>query len=442
MKITDFVIGLGFDTSDFDHGMKTATQQIGNFKSTVLQAGAALGMAFSFKGLTFDFAKQVNQARQLGDYLGISATKLSSMQTVVQHFGADIGELNGLLVGFNQAKAGMDVGKIGVFQDLAKAGVSIDPLIRAKDATEMLLRLSEQMGVLNKRQKTNVAAALGLSPAMLDVLTKGRERLEALRKEFAEIRPVTEKAQKASIDWQAGLTELETRVGRYSDKISTGLLSGMNQLIDKTNDWIKANQGALDSVADWASGNLDKNITSIAAGLSALTAASIVGGAAKLASSFGLIKTATAGAVTSISRLAGWVGVLVSLWDVDPEKLFGEKIGKALNMKPGEAADAFKKWWSGLWNSDEGAAETDYPTVRDEGAAVTASVPTEGVSGADKPPFAPSAPKTVNGKPGVAQINNNIVVKIGGETIDRRVKKCWADLLDNATASAMTGADM
>ena len=66
MKITDFVIGLGFDTSDFDHGMKTATQQIGNFKSTVLQAGAALGMAFSFKGLTFDFAKQVNQARQLG----------------------------------------------------------------------------------------------------------------------------------------------------------------------------------------------------------------------------------------------------------------------------------------------------------------------------------------------------------------------------------------
>lgn len=229
MKITDFVIGLGFDTSDFDHGMKTATQQIGNFKSTVLQAGAALGMAFSFKGLTFDFAKQVNQARQLGDYLGISATKLSSMQTVVQHFGADIGELNGLLVGFNQAKAGMDVGKIGVFQDLAKAGVSIDPLIRAKDATEMLLRLSEQMGVLNKRQKTNVAAALGLSPAMLDVLTKGRERLEALRKEFAEIRPVTEKAQKASIDWQAGLTELETRVGRYSDKISTGTESAYRQ---------------------------------------------------------------------------------------------------------------------------------------------------------------------------------------------------------------------
>ena len=173
-----------------------------------------------------------------------------------------------------------------------------------------------------------------------------------------------------------------------------------------------------------------------------MTAASIVGGAAKLASSFGLIKTATAGAVTSISRLAGWVGVLVSLWDVDPEKLFGEKIGKVLNMKPGEAAAAFKKWWSGLLNSDEGAAETDYPTVRDEGAAVTASAPAEGVSGADKPPAATSAPKTVNGKTGVAQINNNIVVQIGGETIDRRVKKCWADLLDNATASATTGADM
>ena len=441
MKITDFVIGLGFDTSDFDHGMKTATQQIGNFKSTVLQAGAALGMAFSFKGLTFDFSKQVNQARQLGDYLGISATKLSSMQTVAESFGADIGELNGLLVGFNQAKAGMDVGKIGVFQDLAKAGVSIDPLIQAKDATEMLLRLSEQMGGLNQRQKTNVAAALGLSPAMLDVLTKGRERLEALRKEFAEIRPVTEKAQKASIDWQAGLTELETRVGRYSDKISTGLLSGLNQVIDKTNDWIKANQGALDSVADWASENLDKNITSIVAGLSALTAAGIVGGAAKLAKSFGRIKVATAGAVTSLSRMAGWVGVLASLWTVNPEDIFGEKAGKFLNMTPGEL-------WDSLFGTDKSGttatqeANGTYSSVRDEGAAVTVSAPAESVSGADKPPAATSAPKTANGKPGVAQINNNIVVKIGGETIDRRVDKRIANIFDTAVANATTGADM
>ena len=441
MKITDFVIGLGFDTSDFDHGMKTATQQIGNFKSTVLQAGAALGMAFSFKGLTFDFAKQVNQARQLGDYLGISATKLSSMQTVVQHFGADIGELNGLLVGFQQAKDGIQAGQIGVFQELAKAGVDINQLTSAKDSTEMLLRLSEQLKGMGQSQKTNITRVLGISPAMLDMLTKGRKRLEDLRKEFAEIRPVTEKAQKASIDWQAGLTELETRVGRYSDKISTGLLSGLNQVIDKTNDWIKANQGALDSVAGWASDNLEKNITSIAAGLSALTAAGIVGGAAKLAKSFGLIKVATAGAVTSLSRMAGWVGVLASLWTVNPEDIFGEKIGKFLNMKPGEL-------WDSLFGTDKTGttttpeAEGTYPAVRDAGAAVTASAPAEGVSGADKPPAAPSAPKTVNGKPGVAQINNNIVVKIGGETIDRRVNKCLANLLDNAVANATTGADM
>ncbi len=441
MKITDFVIGLGFDTSDFDHGMKTATQQIGNFKSTVLQAGAALGMAFSFKGLTFDFAKQVNQARQLGDYLGISATKLSSMQTVAQHFGADIGELNGLLVGFQQAKDGIQVGQIGVFQELAKAGVDINQLTSAKDSTEMLLRLSEQLKGMGQNQKTNITRVLGISPAMLDMLTKGRKRLEDLRKEFAEIRPVTEKAQKASIDWQAGLTELETRVGRYSDKISTGLLSGLNQVIDKTNDWIKANQGALDSVADWASENLDKNITSIAAGLSALTAAGIVGGAAKLAKSFGLIKTATAGAVTSLSRMAGWVGVLASLWTVNPEDIFGEKVGKFLNMTPGEL-------WDSLFGTDKTGttatpeADGAYSAVRDAGAAVTASAPAEGVSGADKPPAAPSAPKTVNGKPGVAQINNNIVVKIGGETIDRRVNKCLANLLDNAVANATTGADM
>lgn len=441
MKITDFVIGLGFDTSDFDHGMKTATQQIGNFKSTVLQAGAALGMAFSFKSLTFDFAKQVNQARQLGDYLGISATKLSSMQKVAETFGADIGELNGLLVGFQQAKDGIQVGQIGVFQELAKAGVDINQLTSAKDSTEMLLRLSEQLKGMGQSQKTNITRVLGISPAMLDMLTKGRKRLEDLRKEFAEIRPVTEKAQKASIDWQAGLTELETRVGRYSDKISTGLLSGLNQVIDKTNDWIKANQGALDSVADWASENLDKNITSIAAGLSALTAAGIVGGAAKLAKSFGLIKAATAGAVTSLSRMAGWVGVLASLWTVNPEDIFGEKIGKFLNMKPGEL-------WDSLFGTDKTGttttpeAEGTYPAVRDEGAAVTVSAPAEGISGADKPPAAPLTPQTGSGKPGVAQINNNIVVKIGGETIDRRVDKRIANIFDTAVANATTGADM
>ncbi len=331
MKITDFVVGLGFDTSDFDKGMKTATGQISSFKSTVLQAGAALGMAFTFKGLTFDFAKQTNQTRQMADYLGISATKLASMQNVAQHFGADISELSGLLAGFNQAKAGISVGQIGVFQDLAKAGVSIEPLIQAKDATEMLLRLSEQMGRLGHDQRSNVARALGLSPAMLDVLAKGRKRLEELRKEYAEIRPVTEKAQQASMEWQAGLTELTARVGRYSDKIGTGLVAGLDTVVSKTNDWIKANQGLLDSGFDKAAKLIEDNIVLIGAALAGLTAGGTLVGLGKIAGSFGQIGKAASGALVGVGRLGGLIGFVASLAFINPEDIFGKKIGGVLN---------------------------------------------------------------------------------------------------------------
>lgn len=475
MKITDFVVGLGFDTSDFDKGIKGATQQIGSFKSSVLQAGAALGMAFTFKGLTFDFAKQTNQTRQMADYLGISATKLAAMQNVAQHFGADIGELSGLLTGFNQAKAGISVGQIGVFQDLAKAGVSIDPLIQAKDATEMLLRLSEQMGRLGHNQRSNVAKTLGLSPAMLDVLAKGRKRLEELRKEYAEIRPVTEKAQKASMEWQAGLTELTARVGRYSDKISTGLVAGLDAVVNKTNAWIRANQGLLDSGFDKAAKLIEDNVEAIGVALGALTAGGALVGLGKIAGSLGGIGKAASGALVSVGRLGGVIGFLASLAFVNPEDIFGEKIGKFLNLKPGELVD----WFSGkreeirkkgvgalqdetpeglpsaavtempegmgAYESLPSAAEEQrtYEDVATSGAAVSAPPSTSALSGSStSAPVEKPMPTRESIKQGVAQINNSVVVKIGNESIRRVVRKEVGDVFKVGGAKFSVGADL
>lgn len=409
MSIAEFVVGLGMDSSDFNRGIQGAERKLGAFKSTILQTGAALGAAFTFKGLTFDFAKQVNEARQLAQFLGVSTNNLVSMQRVAQSFGADIGEMNSLFAGIAQAKSGVQVGQIGVFQELAKAGIDVDDLIGAKDANEAILRLASQMEKLKGIDaRKNVAAAIGLTPATLDMMIAGRKRLEELQEKYRELRPVTKEAEKASKEWIAGLTELETRVGRVYDSLATEVLKGVNGIVSGVNSWLESNQELIDQVTGPTFKFVGEHIGAIAVGLGALGSAPILGGLGKLVRILGGVavqagklgataaKLGGAATVAGIGRataaLGGMSGVLsgmaasatvlggvlsaIALWDINPEDLFGKDAGKFLNMTPGEL-------FAYMTSPDRNAKYlADTMSTVDIGAAITPAASSGDMAGA------------------------------------------------------------
>ena len=430
MSIAEFVVGLGMDSSDFNRGLQGAEAKLGAFKSTILQTGAALGTAFTFKGLTFDFAKQVNEARQLAQFLGISTNNLVSMQRVAESFGADIGEMNSLFAGIAQAKSGVAVGQIGVFQELAKAGINVTDLIGAKDANEAVLRLSAQLEKIgNFDARKNVAAAIGLTPATLDMMIAGRKRLEELQKEYKDIRPVTERAEKASREWIAGLAELKTRGGRYSDALATEVTSGINRVIASINSFLRTNQGLIDQITGPAFKAIGENVEAVALGLGVLGSASVLGGITKMTAAIGGLAGIMGGLAASATAVGGAFAALW-LWDKNPEDLFGKDFGKFLNMTPGELTEYI------FGDAERAYEERRKGTeVTSDGAAIAPS-PTSASGDVMGAPFAPSVVSgTISGK---AKLSATIPVQITTNTnlpeatISRTVTKIMNRELDAA----------
>lgn len=459
MSIAEFVVGLGIDSQPFDRGLKLAETKLGQFKSAILQTGNALGSSFkrkaeevksanrhvvalnssilktaailatfsAAKAFTVDFTRQVNEARQFSQYVGVSVDSLTSMQRVAATFGASLGELNGLFAGIAQAKAGLNVGEIGVFQQLAQNGVNIDAIIGSKDANEAVLRLADQVAKLGTGSRLNVANALGLTPQTLDMLLKGSERLRELQEKMRDIRPTTERMTQVSREWTAGTALLSANVGRLSDRLGTELAGCLNLVIDRVNTWFNANQKTLDSLADGTIKTVTDNVDKLAMAFGVLTGEAILNGLSALVARVGGIAAAVGTIAPTVARLAGVFGLLM-LWDEDPEKIFGEKWGKALKLTPGEFFD-----W--LWTNQDKTpfspenlarlmAESDETGGLDLSPAVIPAAPA-GDQLTGGAPEATSA-KSNSGKAVIRMttpLTVNAVTKVPGETITKTVEK-------------------
>lgn len=350
MNITEFVVGLGLDSDNFKKGMASAIGQVGSFKSTVLQAGAAVAGAFGAKALTIDFAKQNDQLRQMAQYLGLSSDELYGLSQAAKTYGADISETYSLLRGLSQAKAAMDKGEIGIFEDLAKSGVDIGPLTQAKDAGEMVLKLSSQIKNLNQNQRLNVASALGVSPQMLELLSKGRGEVETLAKMFRNIRPHTKEYEESSRKLNEQLVLLEANVGSVADKLGNVFTKSLGDVVSQTNAWIDANRDVINSGMDGFCDTLAENINAVAIAVGGLAAAGTIATIGQLAKGLGSAGVAAGALAAGVSKLILPLTIAAVLWETDPSKIFGDGVGKLLNMTPGEL-------WNHLTGDDKKTPE-------------------------------------------------------------------------------------
>lgn len=297
--ITDFTVGLGFDSTAFDRGIRNAEKSLGSFRSDVLQIGATLAGAFSLNALSFGFAEQKEGIRQFAQSIGVAADKYSALAQAADSYGASEGELQGVLSQMAKDRAAMAKGEFN-YTDLAITGIDWGKIHNAKDDVEALVALAGQWQKLSLSQRINTAQYYGLTPQMIDLLSQGEEGVRKLMGTFNKARPYTEEMGDAARRFNAQWAVLSSTVVGFADRIATPFVDDISDIVEVINQWIDANRDWLNSGADI----IGDHLAMIAAALAAfpiMKLAGLVGLLGKLAGFGSGIKGVGAGLLSIVS---------------------------------------------------------------------------------------------------------------------------------------------
>lgn len=293
--ISEFLVALSLDGKGFEKGLKEAESGLQLFGSTALQVGAAVAGALSFKSLTADFAKHNIALDQVADKLGVTRDRVYALDQVTQALGGTANETTGTLERLAKVKAGLLVGDVGTVTAIAKAGLSPDAILGAKDAVEALLNIADRWQSLTRGQRINLASALGLSNAQMALLAKGRKEIERLSGRITDNRKHTDEMSKASYRFELAWIEMVNSVGGAVDPLATSLtdLSAavMEFFTDVTGEGSKF-RDVMKVVAD--------NVDTVAIALGVLVGAKTAAGLAALAT--GLLRVGASLTAMTVSN--------------------------------------------------------------------------------------------------------------------------------------------
>ena len=303
--ISEFLVALGFDGQDFEKGLKKAESDLGLFRSTALQVGATLGGALSLKALTLDFSKQNLQLDQMAKKLGVARDSIHGLDIAFQAFGASEGEAVNLLESISEKLARTRVlGDKSFAQDLARSGITnVDSIIKSRNSYEALLQIAEQAQHLSLDKRQTLAGALGLTPASLDLVTQGREKISKLSNEFGRVRPHYQEMVDASRSFTEEWARMMNNVGGALDPVATELTKFSTRVFQVIST-LTSEGSTVRDVLDGVARNVDK----VAVALGALAVGKAVGSLYRLAKAFALVKMSAGG----VAGLVAGLGFIVA----------------------------------------------------------------------------------------------------------------------------------
>lgn len=308
--ITDFVVGLGFDTADFDKGMKGAERSLDSFKSEIMQVGLALGSAFSVHQLTFGFAKQTDEARQFAQSIGLATDKYMALARGAESYGVAVGDLNGLLGQMAHDRASMAKGEFN-YEALAITGVDWGRIHNAKDDVDAFVELAKQWNGLSKSQRINTASYYGLSPQIIDVLSQGEKATRELMATYADARPLSEDMEKAGRRFNASWALLEARLGGFSDRFAVPVTNQLSDLVEWVSAFADTNKEAVNSGIDTLGKHIEQLSLVVGASLFSKNTgvlawlASLIGLTGKATTALGVLSKALSGTLVAGAFLYG-----------------------------------------------------------------------------------------------------------------------------------------
>lgn len=309
--LTNFLIGIGWNTSDLDKGSQHIQSSLGGVKSQALQAGAAIAGAFGARALTTGFASAAADVGRFSQVYGVAADDVMALGRAIEYNGGQAESAMSTLGNIEKMRAGILANNTGWLNTAAVAGIDTASIRNAKDATEAMRALADQFQRMSPEQRINAAGALGLDDATLRLLSTGREEMDATLQVFKDMRPMTKEMTQESIRFQQSVGQLEQNIGGVADKISMALLPRISDTVEGLNKWYTANKSIIDQDLSTALEPVSRNFDAIALSVTALAAGSTLGTLAKLAQYIPII----GGGMGKIAGVAGRGIATVGLYE-------------------------------------------------------------------------------------------------------------------------------
>lgn len=279
--ITQFLVGIGLDVTDFEKGEKRVKTSMEGIKSSTLAIGSAMASAAIGAGVRVD--QLAEKSRKLQDQLYRTNT-----QTMwAQGYGASLKELGGnaddavgRITGLEEKLAAIRMGDRGWLDTLGPAGFDSGQLAQAKSAQEFITMAADQFASASHTQQVNMANVLGLTDQEFKLWQQGGSYVESHSQQLATQLGYTEKLNQQQYEYSQEWVKLNLELDKAGNTLSSIMLPSMTSLVQLANEYA----GAFNSFAQ-------QNPDTVSAGVTG-------GGIA--ATGFG---------VASIGALAGKLGI-------------------------------------------------------------------------------------------------------------------------------------
>lgn len=211
-----------------------AKRQREAFNALKTEAVGALAVLFGAKSLKEFFVNTVTTDAAVGRLaktLGVTTEVLSAWQGVVRQMGGTSEDasagLQTLVDLFTDFRLGqMDPRKAGI---LNRLGITPEDL---KDPTTAALKLAAAFHKLDPRVASEYGKQLGLTPAFINTLIQGREKVEDLYKAQEALGTIHQKDAEAAQEFQKRLEGLKTSAGNLGRALVTDLLPPLSGLLE------------------------------------------------------------------------------------------------------------------------------------------------------------------------------------------------------------------
>lgn len=295
--LTSFLVGIGWDTSDFDKGTREIERGMGGVKTTALGISAAiLGVFAGVATAAVNTAQRVDQLALATQNFNTSTQYVSNLGGALKLMGGDAADALTEVKAIEGALSKYTVGKVGPLLDLATAGVDISDLAGSKTASEFLSKLSEQIPGMTNPQKQLTQEALGLSDATMKAMNGGAQQFEALIQRSQDltgtITQLTDNSRKLSDQ----MAEFGLRMVGITNELTVKTLPGLIDLSTWANQFVEKHRGDISGVIDTVAENPGSTAAlgggALATALGALTSKlglKTLGGAASKVGTTGMI---------------------------------------------------------------------------------------------------------------------------------------------------------
>ena len=238
--LTNFLIGIGFDTKDFDKGEKQVNSGLGSIKSRALMAGAALaGVGLALGAGAINAGNRIDKIALASAKLNTSALFVNNYGNALRMLGGDATESLQAIDAAERALADFRIkGKFGAFEDPTLAGIDTNALSQAKTGEDFLRQLSTQIPNLNKDQQRLIQESFGFSDATMASLRLGQKEFDAIIARAEKLAPGFEAAVEGARAFNKEMVEMQLRFEGMGNVLADNMLPPMQKILAAINNFI------------------------------------------------------------------------------------------------------------------------------------------------------------------------------------------------------------